>query len=72
MLSVKGIYDGIKIYPTEPLKEDRKYKVIITFLEEIKDEEEKDLRSFGSSANAALDFWSNPGEDVYQDYLPSK
>ena len=55
MLSVKGIYDG-KICPTE------------SFLEVIKDEEEKSLRSFGSSGNAALDFWNNPEENVYQDY----
>lgn len=72
MLSIKGIYDGEKIYPTESISEGKKYKVIITFLEEIKDEEEKHLRGFGANANAALDFWKNPAEDIYQDYLPSK
>ncbi len=72
MLSVKGIYDGKKIYPTESIKEAKKYKVIITFLEEINDDEEKHLRSFGANTNAALDFWNNPEEDVYQDYLPAK
>lgn len=72
MLSVKGIYDGKKILFTESINDAKKYKVIITFLEEISDEEEKQLRGFGANTNSALDFWNNPEEDVYQDYLPTK
>ena len=71
MLSVKGIFNGKIIYPTEAITNLKKHKVIITFLEEIKDEEEKHLRGFGANTNAALDFWNNTEEDVYQD-LPTK
>jgi hypothetical protein len=69
MLSIKGIYDGKKVYPTEAIKDTKKYKVIITFVEEITENEEESLRSFGTHTNAALEFWNNPEEDIYQDYL---
>jgi len=70
MLSVPGIYDGKNILPLEAIKDHRNYKVIITFLEEINssETEEMRLRNFGSNATA-LDFWNNPEEDIYQDYL---
>jgi len=71
MLSVTGIYDGKNIYPVDTIKDKRKYKVIITFVEELNSTEadELSLRNFGTN-NAALDFWDNPQEDIYQDYLP--
>ncbi len=71
MLSVAGIYDGKNIYPIDAIKEKRKYKVIITFVEELNNAEtdELSLRNFGTT-NAALGFWDNPSEDIYQDYLP--
>jgi hypothetical protein len=73
MLSVKGIYDGTKIYPTEAINDKKKYKIIITFLEEITENEEDAIRFFGSHANSALEFWNSPEENIYQDYLtPSK
>ncbi len=73
MISVKGIYDGKKVYPTEAIKGTKKYKVIITFVEEINENEEKDIRFFGANTDAALEFWDSPEEDIYQDYLtPSK
>ena len=70
MLSVTGIYDGKSIFPTEVLHEQRKYKVIITFVEELNNVESEDLniRNFGTN-NPALDFWNDPKEDIYQDYL---
>jgi len=70
MLSVTGIYDGRSIFPTEAISEHRKYKVIITFVEELDsiESEETELRNFGSN-NSALSFWNDPKEDIYQDYL---
>ncbi len=70
MLSVTGIYDGKSIYPVEAINEHRNYKVIITFVEELNDEETEGLklRNFGMN-NQSFEFWQNPGEDIYQDYL---
>jgi hypothetical protein len=70
MLSVTGIYDGKNIYPLNAINERKKYKVIITFVEELANTttEDSDIRNFGSG-HASLDFWDNPEEDIYQDYL---
>ena len=70
MLSVTGIYDGKNIYPLNAINERKKYKVIITFVEELENTttEDSDIRNFGAS-HASLEFWDNPGEDIYQDYL---
>jgi hypothetical protein len=70
MLSVTGIYEAKTIYPTEALKEHRKYNVMITVVEEIdeSDTEDAEIRSFGR-ATTSLEFWKNPKEDIYQDYL---
>lgn len=69
MLAIKGIYDGKQIKPLEALPKNKKYKVIITFLEEIEDMEE--IRNF-SAQKSSLTFWEEPGEDIYQDYLRKK
>ena len=70
MLSVPGIYDGKSIYPTSTINDTKKYKVIITFVEELDktESEEVDIRNFGAN-HSSLSFWNNPAEDIYQDYL---
>ena len=70
MLSVTGIYDGKSIYPTEAISDKKKYKVIITFVEELDSTESENLamRNFGKHSSA-FDFWNDPNEDIYQDYL---
>ena len=70
MLSVTGIYDGKSIYPTEAIKERKRFKVIITFVEELdnSETEETGIRNFGTNM-ASLEFWNDPKEDIYQDYL---
>jgi hypothetical protein len=72
MLSIQGIYDGKNIYPVEAIKGNKKYKVIITFVEELDlpENEHTELRNFGTN-EPALDFWNNSKEDIYQDYLPT-
>ena len=70
MLAIHGIYDGKTIKITDKVTEKKKYKVVITFIEEISQNDE-DLRTF-SSQTKGLEFWNDSREDVYQDYLNSK
>lgn len=70
MLAVKGIYDGKSVKLLDKLADHRKYKVVVTFLEEIETTDEE-LRDF-TSQSSGLDFWSDPKEDIYQDYLNLK
>lgn len=69
MFSVQGIYEDGKVYPFEKIKEKKKYKVIITFVEELNtSNEESSIRNFGANSSG-FSFWENEEEDVYQDYL---
>lgn len=71
MFSIQGIYDGKKVYPIGTIKETKKYKVIITFVEEIDPSDEESLiRDFGESSSG-FSFWEKKEEDIYQDYLIS-
>ncbi len=67
MLSIKGIYDGKKIIPLEKLDVDKQYKVVITFIEALDDDE--DIRDFSEQTDG-VSFWHDCREDIYQDYLP--
>jgi hypothetical protein len=69
MVAIKGIYDGTAIVPLGKLPKGKKFKVIITFIEEITDEEEE-IRAF-STQSEAFGFWESEEEDLYQDFLPS-
>lgn len=66
MLAIKGIYDGKKIIPLEALPENKKYKILITFLEEFDNDEE--IRDFSSQSDA-FSFWNDEKENIYQDYI---
>ena len=66
MIAIKGIYDGKKVIPLEPLPENKKYKILITLLEEFDSDEE--IRSFTSQEDAFY-FWYNEKENIYQDYI---
>ena len=71
MFAVRGIYNGKEVKITEPILEKKRYKVVVTFMEEIP-EKEDDSREFASQTDS-FDFWDNTAEDIYQDYLtPSK
>lgn len=69
MLSVRGIYDGERVRLLEKLPGKKKYRVVITFLEEIEDDE--DMRTF-TSQSEAFSFWNDEREDIYQDLLARK
>ena len=66
MLAIRGIYNGTQIVPLEALPKNKKFKIIITFIEEIGDFE--DIRPL-LAQNAAFDFWNDDREDIYQDYF---
>ena len=66
MLAIQGIYDGQNFVALEQFPTQKSYKVIITFVEEISEEEQ--IRSFASQTDAFA-FWANEREDLYQDYL---
>lgn len=69
MLAVKGIYDGKSVKLLDKFTDKKKYRVIVTFIEEI-ESDISELREF-SSQMSGLDFWNDPNEDIYQDYLHS-
>ena len=72
MLSIKGIYDGKTVKPVVKIKTTKKYNVVITFLEEVKEPiEEYSLREF-TAQQKGLGFWDDKGEDLYEDFLPKK
>src|ERR1700733_5668102 len=65
MLAIKGIYDGSHVRLLEKTPQKKKYKVIVTFVEEIN--EESELRDF-TAKTEGLDFWLDEKEDIYRDY----
>ena len=68
MLAIQGIYNGSQIVPLEALPKNKKYKIIITFVEEIIDNEE--VRPL-LAQSSAFEFWNDEREDIYQEYLKS-
>ena len=67
MIAVNGIYDGKSVRLLDDFTDKKKYKVVVTFLEEI-DSIDEELRDF-TSQTSGLDFWNDSKEDIYQDYL---
>lgn len=68
MIAINGIYNGEKIELLSPVPKDKKYKVIVTFIEEISTKEQQSIRDFGENSDG-FDFWLNEKEDLYQDFL---
>jgi hypothetical protein len=66
MVAVKGIYDGKRVRLLGDAPSRNKYKVVVTFLEEVDTDEE--ARDFAAQTNA-FDFWYDDREDLYQDFL---
>ncbi len=66
MITVKGIFDGKNVKALEELPQGKKYNVLITLLEEIKESEE--IRYVFSNSDS-FTFWVNEKEDIYQEYL---
>ncbi len=70
MLSVNGIYDGKSVKITDRITEKKRYRVVVTFIEELQ-EVDTDLRDF-SAQSGGFEFWEDSKEDLYQDYLIPK
>jgi hypothetical protein len=66
MQTIEGLFDGKTFVPLEKVPVSKKYKVIITFVEEIDETEE--VRNLSAQTDG-FDFWNDEREDIYQDYL---
>lgn len=69
MLTVEGIYDGRNFIALEKFPKEKRFKVMITFVEDLDEIEE--LRDFSANSDS-FEFWNDPREDLYQDYLKEK
>ncbi len=69
MTSIKAIYNGKEFIPLENFPKNKKYNVLITFVEEL--EEEHETRNFTAQTDA-FSFWAVKEQDLYQDYLVKK
>lgn len=69
MLTVKGIYNGKEFVALESFPANKNFKVIITFVEELNEDEE--IRDFSAQTDA-LDFWNDERENLYQDFLVAR
>jgi len=69
MQTIEGVFDGKTFIPLEKIPVSKKYKVIITFVEEI--EETEEVRSLSAQTDG-FEFWEDEREDIYQDYLLAK
>lgn len=70
MFAVNGIYDGKTVKITDKITEKKKFKVVVTFIEEL-EQVDNDMRSF-SAQTKGLDFWEDSRENIYQDYITQK
>lgn len=71
MEAIRGIFDGERIIATDQILTKKKFKVIITFVEEIDEAEGRpteESRNFTAQTDG-LSFWQDEREDLYQDYL---
>lgn len=70
MFAVNGIYDGKVVKITDKISEKKRYKVVVTFIEELLTTD-NELREFSAQTDG-LGYLEDPREDIYQDYLESK
>jgi hypothetical protein len=66
MVAVRGIFNGRNIQLLEKVEIKANTMVVVTFLEE--ENPEAELREMVSNPNG-FQFWEDPAEDVYQDYV---
>jgi CRISPR/Cas system CMR-associated protein Cmr3 (group 5 of RAMP superfamily) len=61
MITISGIYDGVKIIPTQKTPASKTSRVEITFYEEMTTTREEDMHRFFSTT--IFDFWGNERDD---------
>ena len=69
METIQALFDGTNFIPLEKVPVSKKYRVIITFVEEIDETEE--IRNLSAQTDS-FSFWEDTREDIYQDYLAAK
>jgi hypothetical protein len=70
MLSIIGIYEKGKVRLLEDVKDQKRSKVIITFVEDVSEANENDSILGFTSQTESIGFWNDEAENLYQDYLP--
>jgi len=66
--TIEGIYDGKDIFPLEEIQTKSKYRVIITFLEEIEEPDGfEDLKLHSEKVFQKL--WENEDNEIWASYL---
>ena len=68
MLAINGIYNGKDFIPLDNFPKGKKFKVVITFIQELTMNDSEEIRNF-SAQTKGLSFWEDEREDIYQDYL---
>ncbi len=61
MITIQGIYDGVKIVPTQQIPKSNASKVEITFFEEVQSSIEEQMQNF--VATTIFDFWGNERDE---------
>mgnify|MGYP006325404175 CR=1 FL=1 len=61
MITIQGIYDGVKIVPTQQIPKSNASKVEITFFEEVQTSIEEQMQNF--VATTIFDFWGNERDE---------
>jgi hypothetical protein len=68
MISVKGIFNGNNVEFKHNLNLNKRYNVIVTFIDECDNEINDEIRNFGEN-NSGFEFWMDERENLYKDYL---
>ena len=70
MFAIPAIYDGQKFVPSVNIPTKKKYKVIITFVEEADDnlEASEEFVLHGLQMSSLARVWNHPEENIYEDY----
>ncbi|MCX6189179.1 MAG: hypothetical protein NTW54_06195 [Bacteroidetes bacterium] len=61
MITIQGVYDGVKIIPTQNISGLNSSRVEITFLEELETSLEEQMHNFVS--NSIFNFWGNERDE---------
>lgn len=69
MQTIEGIFDGKNFIPLESVPVSKRHRVIITFVEEMDEDEE--IRNLTAQTDS-FTFWEDEQEDIYQDFLVAR
>jgi hypothetical protein len=61
MITIQGLYDGLRIVTTQKIPSVNYSKVEITFLEEVTRSQEEEMEHYAK--NSIFDFWANERDE---------